>query len=804
MGDVRFRVLGPLAVEVDGQEVVLPGGLCRTLLAALLLRPNEVVPADELMARVWRDGGSIGSLRTLVNRLRSALGEANRVRTVGMGYVAEPENLDLLTFRDLAGQGRHAEALDLWRGPALADVDSEWVRAEVSALVEERRAVQRKLTIPRQIPAPPAQFVGRRDELDLLDHADGPLVISAVSGAAGVGKTALAMRWAHQAAHRFPAGQLYVNLRGFDPAAEPARPADVIRRFLTALGVQPGQVPKDEAAQTDLYRELLAHKKVLLLLDNARDARQVRPLLPGGDRCQVLITSRDRMSDLAGARPLELGMLGHADAVALVTARIGAERAAAEPEALARLVELCGGLPLALSIVAARAAADAQLPLAALADEIADERNRLDFLDTGDDLTSVRAAFSWSYRRLSDPAARLFRLLSAHCGPDFTAAAATSLGGTQDALDELAGAHLLNRSTSGRYHFHDLVRLFARGLTTEDEHLDALRRLLDHYLHTAYRSRDALAASRNPLTLAAPLPGVTPEVLPDEPTRWAWYDAEIDVLTGMATASAQAGLDTRTWQLAWFLTTALERRGRWHEWSEAVEIGLAAAERLGDLYARSRMRYFLARAHRRAGRLDDAIAAVTAAIEDYRELGEPVGEGSAFQVLAALHGEQGRPAEALRAARESLLLAEKSGDTLGIGAALNQIGWFNGELGDHRAAIEHCERAVALHRTAGDSDQVGEAVALDSVANSQRHLGDLAAATATSERAVEIFRAAGYRVLEAQALVNLGDTHHAAGETERARQTWQHALAIYEHIGDRAVDQVRRRLTEQAAGPSSG
>ncbi|NKE60344.1 tetratricopeptide repeat protein, partial [Lentzea sp. PSKA42] len=432
---------------------------------------------------------------------------------------------------------------------------------------------------------------------------------------------------------------------------------------------------------------------------------------------------------------------------------------------------------------------------------------RLDFLDTGDELTSVRAAFSWSYRRLSEPAARLFRLLGAHTGPDFSAPAAASLAGVPDALpalDELTDAHLLTRTPDERYYFHDLVRIFARGLTTEDERRDAVQRLLDHYLHSAYRSRDPLAVSRNRLTLADPLPEVTPETLPDEPSRWAWYEAEIDVLTSLVTASEQAGFDTRTWQLTWFLTTALERTGRWQEWSEAAEIGLAAAERLGDVYARSRMRHFLGRAYRRAGRLDESVTAMTAAIEDYRGLGELIGEGSAFQVLAALHGEQGRPAEALAAAREALALAEQADDRLGAASALNQIGWFCGELGDHRAAIEHCERAVVLHQQAGDADRVAEAVALDSVAHSQRHLGDLAGAAATSERAVEIFRAASYRVLEAQALVNLGDTHHAAGEAERARQTWQYALAIYEHLGDRAADQVRDRLTEWAATPSSG
>lgn len=799
---VSFKVLGPLAVEVDGREVAVPGGRCQAVLAVLLLCPNEVVPADDLIKRAWPDGGSIGALRQVVTRLRTALGEANCVRTVGTGYVAEPDDLDLLEFRELCGQGQIAEALQLWRGPALTEIDSEWVRTEVSALVEERRAAQRKLTVPNQIPSPPAQFVGRDQELEELDAAPGPLVISAVSGAAGVGKTALAMRWAHRAAVRFPDGQLYVNLRGFDPAVEPVRPQEAIRRFLTALGVPGERMPNDDDAQAELYRDLVSGKRLLLLLDNARDAGQVRPLLPDGDRCRVVITSRDRMSDLAGARALRLGTLGHAEAAALVTARVGAGRAAAEPEALARLVELCGGLPLALSVVAARAAADAQLPLAALADELADEQTRLDFLDTGEELTSVRAAFSWSYQHLSPTAARLFRLLAAHPGPDFSAAAVISLVGASPALDELTDAHLLQLTENGRYYFHDLVRLFARELTNPDEERDALHHLLGHYVHSSYRTMQTLQLSRRQLPLADPLPGVTPETI-DAERGWAWFEAEIDVLIGLVAVAAQAGFDTSAWQLTWCLTNVLDRVGRKHEWTEVTEIALAAAIRLGDVYARSQMREALGRAYRRVGRFDDAARLLHEAIDDYRTLGETLSVGTSYQVLAALYGDQGRDAEALAAAHQALALTEEAGSTAGVAASLNVIGWFSGELGDHRAAVEYCERALVLLR--GMGLELVEAAVLDSIAKARRNLGDLSGALAAAERSVELIATTGALQDEAESLRGLGDAQQALGNREQARQAWLHSLALYEHIGeDSAADSVRERLTAQAAGPSSG
>ncbi|NGY65774.1 tetratricopeptide repeat protein [Lentzea sp. NEAU-D13] len=798
---MSFKVLGPLAVEVDGREVAVPAGRCQAVLTVLLLCPNEVVPADDLIKRAWPDGGSIGALRQVVMRLRTALGEANCVRTVGTGYVAEPDDLDLLTFRELCEQGQFAEALQLWRGPALAEIDSEWVRTEVSALVEERRAAQRKLVIPKQIPAPPTQFVGRAHELDELDAARGPLVISAVSGAAGVGKTALAMRWAHRAADRFPEGQLHVNLRGFDPAAEPVRPQEAIRRFLAALGVPNERMPDDDIAQAELYRDLVSAKRLLLLLDNARDADQVRPLLPGGDRCQVIITSRDRMSDLAGARALRLGTLGHAEAAALVTARIGAERAAAEPEALARLVELCGGLPLALSVVAARAASDAQLPLITLADEFADEQTRLDFLDTGEEMTSVRAAFSWSYQHLSPAAARLFRLLGTHPGPDFSAAAVVSLGATSSELDELTDAHLLQRTENGRYYFHDLVRLFARELPDENERRDALRHLLDHYVHSAYRTTQTLRLSHRTLPLTDPLPGVTPEAI-DAEQGWSWLEAELAVLIGLVPIAAHAGLDTSAWQLTWCLTNVLDHVGRRHEWTDIAKIALAAAIRLDDVYARSRMRESLGRAYRRVGQVDEAVRVMHEAMDDYRALDDIESIGTVYEVLTLLYGDQGRHAEALDAAHQALALAEEAGSAFGVAASLNMVGWFSGELGDHRSAVEHCERAVAMLQDLGEP--LFEAAALDSVAKARRNLGDLPGALAAAERSVELLATTGSLEDEAEALRGLGDAQHALGNREQARQAWLRSLALYEHVDSGTADSVRERLTAWAAGPSSG
>jgi len=339
--------------------------------------------------------------------------------------------------------------------------------ARKSAVAEAYPAV-----VPRELPAAIGQFTGRARELraltGMLDGPAGTVVISAIAGAAGIGKTALAVQWAHQVADRFPDGQLYVNLRGFHPSGKPVPAAAAVRGFLEALGVQAERIPADLDAQARLYRSLLSGRRMFVLLDNARDEEQVRPLLPGGPGCLVLVTSRCQLSGLVaaeGAHALTLGLLSEAEARDLLTRRLGAARLGAEPRAATELVGLCAGLPLALAIAAARAARPGAR-LDALSEELKDVQTRLDALDTGDPSVSVRAVFSWSVDNLPARQTRMFRLLGLHPGPDIAIPAAASLAGTPPAqargdLRELARAHLISEHVPGRYAMHDLLRAYA-------------------------------------------------------------------------------------------------------------------------------------------------------------------------------------------------------------------------------------------------------------------------------------------------------------------------------------------------------
>ena len=468
--------------------------------------------------------------------------------------------------------------------------------------------------VPRQLPAGVAFFAGREAELKQLDALlgqaglnggeDGPggaVVISAVAGMAGVGKTALAVHWTRQVAGRFPDGQLYVNLRGYDAEGAPVTPEEVTGWFLAALGVPAAQIPADAQARSGLYRSVLAGRRVLIVLDNARDAAQVRPLLPGSGGCLVVVTSRSSLAGLAaaeGARPLRLGPLAEEEGVRLLAARLGPERVAAEPGAVAELAAWCGHLPLALAVMAARAAADPGLPLRVLAGQLAGAEataagagpGRLEVLETGDPATSLRQLLSWSYGQLSPPAARIFALLAVHCGPDITVPAAASLAGVPRAaagraLAELADASLAAEHRPGRYVLHDLVRGYAAGRARQalgdDGIRAAIERSLDHYLHTRVISPGIPAA----FTAAPPVPGVLPEELAGEAAVLAWTRAEHQVVLQAIAQAAAAGFLTHAWQIfmgqAWFLGD----QGYWADIRAAGQGVLAAAEAAGDQVA---------------------------------------------------------------------------------------------------------------------------------------------------------------------------------------------------------------------------
>jgi DNA-binding SARP family transcriptional activator len=445
---------------------------------------------------------------------------------------------------------------------------------------ERRSVTEGAAEVPRQLPADLGGFVGRLDHLADLDRQlensrDG-VTIRVISGTAGVGKTALAVHWAHRVAHRFPDGQLYVNLRGFDPAGAPMAPAEAIRGFLEAFGVPAARIPSGPDARAALYRTIVAGRRLLILLDNAADADQLRPLLPGAPCSLVVITSRDQLRALSvtdGAHPHPLDLMTRDEAREMLGRRIGATRLAAEPAAADDIIDGSYRLPLALAVVAARAATYPRLPLAALAAELRDDRGALQALAGGEAAVDVRAVLSWSYRQLSPDAARLFRLLGLHPGPDLTAAAVASLvalppSRTPALLAELIRTNLVGQPVPGRYAFHGLLRTYAWELTehteTARQRRSAIRRLLDHYTHTADAANRLLGPTCDDAPPGPVEPGVTPEPLSDEAHALAWFMAERRVLFAAVALAARYDLQGPSRRLASALAAFSAKQGDWY------------------------------------------------------------------------------------------------------------------------------------------------------------------------------------------------------------------------------------------------
>jgi DNA-binding SARP family transcriptional activator/tetratricopeptide (TPR) repeat protein len=667
--------------------------------------------------------------------------------------------------------------------------------------------------VPRLLPAPVARFTGRDSELAALDRilnearGDSPetVTVAAISGTAGVGKTALAVGWAQQIAGRFPDGQLYANLRGFGPSGSPAAPAEVIRGFLDALGIAPQRIPRGPVAQGELYRSVLAGRRVLIVLDNARDEDQVRALLPAIPGSVVLVTSRSEMAGLAvanGARLLRLDVLSPAEATQMLTRRVGAGRAAAEPDAVLEIAGLCSYLPLALAVAAARAAVRPRFPLAALAAELRDSPGRLDALDAGDAAASVRAVFSWSCRRLSPAARRMFGLLGLHPGPDISAPAAGSLAGTSEPearrlLAELTRAHLVTEHLPGRYSFHDLLRAYATSqaqATGNQAELDAaVGRVLDHYLHTAACASGLLNQAQEPVALAMPRPGVVPEQPAGYGQALAWFEQEHQVLLAAITLATQSGLDTHAWQLPCAMALFLQIRGYIQEWAATARIALSSATRLADPAAQALSGRCLAMACDDLGDHDQALGYYSSSLTLYQRLGNHFGEAKVQHSLSVLAERQGRYADALGHAEQALRLYKAAGTKAGEAIALNTVGWCHGLLGDYQRARAFCRQALNL------SAELGyhwlEGLAWDSLGYAEYHLGDVAEAVACYQRALSMHRESGDRSNEADTLIHLGDTRQAAGDLAQAQQAWHQALAILDDLQHADADQVRAKLT---------
>jgi DNA-binding SARP family transcriptional activator len=823
----------------QGSQSADPVRAARDLREALALWRGR--PLADVAGLAWLEEQA-ERLELLRDRIRRALSEARLAAGEHRELVPELEQMAAEHPLDeqvharlmlaLYRSGRQADALAAYRrlrhtldeelglvpGPAARELETAILRQDPSLDVLAPPAVLRPVPapadspatpVPAQLPPPVAAFAGRDAELARLDDIlPGPegepaVTVSVITGTAGVGKTALAVHWAHRIAARFPDGQLYVNLRGFDPAGRALDPGQALRGFCEAFGVPPERIPASLDDQVALYRSLLAGRRVLVVLDNARDAVQVRPLLPGSPGCLAVVTSRDHLIGLVagqGAHPLGLDLLTPEGARELMARRLGAGRASREPEAVDEIITGCARLPLALTVAAARAAASPRFPLAVFAADLREASRVLDPFGSDDAATDVRAVLSWSYRALSPAAARLFRLLGLHPGPDITVGAAASLAGTgpdraRAELAELTRGHLLGEHRPGRYALHDLLRAYAaeqaRAGDDQQARAAAVGRLLDYCLHTA------CAAARLIDPFFAPVaPGPPPEGIPGGLTTaeeaLAWFTAEHATLVAAVPLAAEAGLAGHAWRLAWALSTYLLRRGCWDDQTRVSQAGLDAARRAGDQAGEAHARLMLALGYARSGRRD-AAPDLRAALE----LLETAGGYHSSQVIVHstliwLAEQQERYADMLDHATCALELSRAADDrTLEI-MSLNDVGYSHARLGNYRQAAIFCGQALAGSRDAGQLNW--ESAAWDSLGYIHHQLGDYQRAVTCYERSLDLCREMADRFNEAGTLDRLGDVHHSAGDASAARWAWTQALRTLDELGHPDSDRVRAKL----------
>ncbi|MFE1507883.1 BTAD domain-containing putative transcriptional regulator [Streptomyces sp. NPDC058726] len=666
---------------------------------------------------------------------------------------------------------------------------------------------------PAQLPADLPTFTGRQAELALLRALLPPdgsppatLVISAIGGMGGIGKSALAVHWAHEVADRFPDGQLHINLRGFDPSGSVMTPDEAVRIFLDALGVPPMRIPAGVDAQVALYRSMLARRRMLILLDNARDTEQVRPLLPGSRGSLVVVTSRNRLAGLVageGAQPLTLDQMTPTEAFELLAARLGAARLAEEPWAAGEIIARCGRLPLALAIVAAHAGSRPGFPLSVIAEEVRNSHGSLDAFSGGDGIsTDVRAVFSWSYKALSDPAARMFRLLGQHSGPDISAPAVAALAGlppreARGVLGELTRAHLVTEHFPGRYALHDLLRVYAaeraRAEETAEERDEAVGRLLAWYLHTADAAYPHITPNRRRIPLE-PLPaGCRPLEFTTREDAVEWCERERANLVGAVHQAAGSG---RRPGIAWRLPAVLwgffYLRSHSHDWLDTTTTGLAAARAAGDRTGEAQGLADRSAALRDSGRLEEAITPLRQAMTIFRELGHTEGRASTVANLGDAYLLSGHLRKAVEYTRRGLVIARATGNAWSEGIALTNLGDAYQRLGRFDEAVACLQQALTLLRM--HDNRWVEGVALDILGTVYRRLHRYDDAAEYYHQALKTHRDIGNRWGEGHTLGNLGDAQLGADEPEAARSSWMEALAIFSDCDHADAEKIRERL----------
>ena len=844
---LRFNVLGPLEVWHGDALVAIPAGHTRVLLATLLLRANQPVPVDTLVNRLWEDGApnpdrAKATLQMVVRRLRQALGDTDVVRTSTNAYLVrvEPEFLDLHRFRTLAANGRYAEALALWRGEPLSDLESDALhREEVEPLLDERLVVlERRIevdlaagradvlvpelraltrayplrerfwgqlmlalhgsdrqaeafaafrevsellaeelgvdpseylrTVHRtvlagearpaltpwtalcQLPPDTADFIGRDD---LCAEASGVLTdeprtavpVVAITGAPGTGKSTLTIRIAHALRDRFPDGQLFVRLDG--AGATPRDPAEVLAELLTAVGLNPAAMPDRLEARAAAFRSRIADRAVLLVLDDAAGFDQVRHLLPGTASSAVLISSRHQLGGLPGVRPLRVPPLAASSSFALLSRMIGEDRVEAEPAAAAAIVEACGGLPLALRIVGARLAARRSLPLAKLADRLADERRRLDELAAGD--LEVRAGLELSYEALPPDAALALRrlgLLGASDVASWAVKALTGLDDPEQPIEQLVEANLLEevgRDATGepRYRLHDILAVYAAELAEGDEgsaaglrdYLDTLTALAD-----AACQRLAVSVDEQPLPPIEPSNVLAPpevERLTADHVKWLLVE-QVQLDRAVETAC----------RLGWASTAValFERTIRYLDVYIPLDRVVELAERVRDILhaqhdARTAWRVEYHRLYELLKRSvdDDLLRGLERCAEEYRRYGDTAGEAITLATLAHYRHMNGRES-GIDLARRAVEVARGSGSRIAYCSTVRELALILGESGHYEESLSCFEEALEVCREVGSP--VSECQVYYGIARSALDNGDLERASEAMDRAVEVLR----------------------------------------------------------------
>lgn len=781
---------------MDGETGRRPFG---PMLRELRLRAG--LTQEELAARAGMSVRSVSDLeRGLVLRPRG-----RTVAALVKALALSPDHRCLLESAARAGALRavaEREAANLGVDGAEPGSGSSAAAAAPSAPVGQGLGREGR---PRQLPADLAAFVGRErglGELDaLLGSAGGTGSAVAIVGIPGVGKTALAVHWGHRHAALFPDGQLFLDLRGYDPV-RPLTPAEALDRFLRALGVEPGRIPGEVEEAAALYRSVLADRRVLIILDNVREARQIRPLLPGGKHNAVVVTSRNRLTGLIalnGLRRLTLGVLPVADAVDVVRQILGEERCRGQKDALTRMVNLCGRLPLALRIAAAHLEDQPHRSVADYANELSCRRVSTLAVPGESEHTVVRA-FDLSYGALAEPSRRMFRLLGACRLADVAVPAAAALADVDEeharvVFADLADAHLVIEHRPGRHTLHDLLREYAEQLAQARQDTEAeaaTGRLLQWYLNTT----DPLNRLLLPTAGADTRPADGGPVFSDSAQAMAWCEDERPNCITLIERAHETGFHAEAWRLAANLSAYFLLSKHWQDWERTHRLGLACAKAAGDEAGQARMLGSLGAALQVQGRYLRSLECLAPALEIRRRLGDRQFEAHTLTNIGHAHSRLGRVAEAMAHYEQAVAIFRDTADTYGLGHALTNLAELNMDRGDFESAGRQLGESLQLFQDA--RNLYGEGMALDSLGTLHLRLGEHEVARKELEEAVELRRRVKDLHGEGVSLCRLGDNEHGAGRGARAVELWRQSLRILEALDAPETAEVRDRIRAAA------